>query len=211
MDSGRGEEASDHTYRLLPIPQEPQGPAAGEAREGVVLPAAGGQWDQPAQVVQPAPGQPWGAPPQGADHQDAERTQLIAPYGASDADRTQLLPPQAPQAPQPQQPQQPQSDGTQVLPPYQPQSGAAARQPLPPEQSFGTPVPSPPATPPVPPGQPPMPAAAPFAIRPGTPADNPAPQPGEGAAAATQQLPRYEEPAVQQQPGQQPVIGGRGR
>ncbi len=221
MHSGRGEEASEGTYRPLPIPREPHVPVVAEAREGVVLPAPGESWEQQATAVQPAPGEPWGAqgphapaqpqlPPAADDSEatrlmapygqqppvhgsDGERTQLLAPYGqqpaapGSDGEKTQLL------APYGQPPAAPGSDGerTQLLAPYQqPQAEAAdaarqARQPLPPEQQFHAPVPPLPSAAPAPAAPPPMPTAAPFAIRPGTPGD----QPHVDSARPTQSLP----------------------
>ncbi|MCQ4080716.1 hypothetical protein NGB36_08895 [Streptomyces sp. RB6PN25] len=226
MQSGRGDQASDGTYRPLPIPREPQTPAVPEAREGVVLPAHGEQWDGPTQVVQPAVGQPWGPSAQSADapqpqqpaahpqmahphaQADGEATQLIAPYGqvhdqgygaghGSDAEKTQLI------SPYQQQAQQPVEHTQQLRPP--------ARMPLPPEQEFRAPVPPLPEQPPAPPPSPPMPQAAPYAIRPGAPGDHPSVPLGHqqetavlGRAAATQQLPRIDEAWQSQSQSQSP-------
>jgi hypothetical protein len=120
---------------------------------------------------------------------DADRTQLIAPYGAGqDSEHTQLLTPYG-------------APSTDLVP-------QGPGQPLPPEQNYDAPVPPLPQSPPpgggarhradpgaaaaAQQGQPPRPAGAPFAIRPGAPGDSPSPAPFEDAAPATQQLPRMD-------------------
>ncbi|MDI5965074.1 hypothetical protein [Streptantibioticus silvisoli] len=191
-------------------------------------------------------GQPGAQPMPGAD---ADRTQLIAPYGQQqmpggqqqmpnaqqmpgDADRTQLLAPYGQQQMPDAQQQMPGQHGgqpmsgddanrTQMLAPYTGHSAELvpqqpeSRAPLPPEQQFNAPVPPMPQAPP-PGGQqegqqyaPPMPGGAPFAIRPGAPGDQPVAYGQDGAAPATQQLPRFQDdwqqgggpqPSQQQQP-----------
>lgn len=138
---------------------------------------------------------------------DADQTRMMAPYGqqqpaGGDADHTQLLAPYNGQS-------------VDLLP--QPEE---TRQPLPPEQEFHAPVPPIPQSPPpgIPPEyqqqqsyQPPMPSGAPFAIRPGTPAEDAAQQFGQGdPAPATQQLPRFGDggwPPAQQQQMPQEAVG----
>ncbi len=131
-----------------------------------------------------------GAQPSG----DADRTQLLAPYGGDlptggqDADSTQLLAPYA-------------GHGADLPP------GDGTRQPLPPEQRFNAPVPPlPTGEPPRPdePQAPPMPSGAPYAIRPGAPADQASA--AYDAAPPTQRLPRVED---QWQQGA-PPSGGSG-
>ncbi|PWI45908.1 hypothetical protein [Streptomyces sp. ICBB 8177] len=100
MHSGQGDEASENTYRPMPLPDEPRPPAASEVRQGVVFPAHGDPWQPPAEdrwaqpgadatrpvapAAQPAAGQPWGEqrpmPPQADD--SAEATRLLTPYGS---------------------------------------------------------------------------------------------------------------------------------
>ncbi|MEU4091004.1 hypothetical protein [Streptomyces sp. NPDC026673] len=144
-----------------------------EVHEGVVLPADGGIPGPGATAAWgtgPASGQPWGeqpqpySPPQ-QSFPDTDATQFFPPY-------PQAQPPMPPMpAHEPQhhavQPQQP------PAPQFQPGPVADATQVLPPY---------------------PMPDAAPYGIRPGTPAE----------ADATQHLPRFED---QQAPAPAPGYG----
>ncbi|AEW94746.1 hypothetical protein SCATT_23750 [Streptantibioticus cattleyicolor NRRL 8057 = DSM 46488] len=162
----------DGTYRPLPIPREPHVPAARDAREGVVLPAQGDSWEQPAPVVQPAAGRPWGdAPPPAAPPgqppfppgHGAPTQPGIPAQGPADADATRVLTPYGTPPPPSAD-----SEKTQFIPPFQDagdQADATRRllsRPLPPEQRFEAPVPPLPAGPPTVP-------SVPFAVRPGVP------------------------------------------
>src|SRR5256885_16542415 len=99
MQSGRGDQVSDGAYRPLPIPREPQTPAVPEAREGVVLPAQGEQWNGQPQgaplaggegMVQPVAGQPRG-PLTGAAQ--AAPPQQPAAHASADGEATRPIPP----------------------------------------------------------------------------------------------------------------------
>ncbi|MBY8884882.1 hypothetical protein K7472_08475 [Streptomyces sp. PTM05] len=100
MHSGQGDEASENTYRPMPLPDEPRPPAASEVRQGVVFPAHGDPWQPPAEDrwaqpgadatrpatpgAQPAAGRPWGEPQPTPPQPDegAEATRLLTPYGS---------------------------------------------------------------------------------------------------------------------------------
>ncbi len=174
-------------------PQHPQPDAQATQLLGPYDPGAGrpdGPYGDPYAGGYDQYGNP-GGPPSG----DADKTQMMPPYGqqppaGQDADRTQLLAPYA-------------GHTADLVP-----QGPDVRQPLPPEQQFGAPVPPLPQSQPPqhrrrPPHeqpaaapqdqQPPMPPGAPFAIRPGTPADPPPAYDQPAPPAATQQLPRMDD------------------
>ncbi|MFK0292954.1 hypothetical protein ACIQU6_21110 [Streptomyces sp. NPDC090442] len=134
---------------------DPQDPAAGPAREGIVLPAGGGDAWPPDQQAAPPAGQPWGQP-------WGPGQQPPAPHGPGQ-------PGAAPGGPQPHG--QTPSYGY----PPAPQAPAA---PHPPQYGFPPPSPGPSPTPPMPAAPPPMPPQA------GPPAAGPMP-PNASAAEAT--------------------------
>ncbi|GAA2663870.1 hypothetical protein [Streptomyces lunalinharesii] len=147
---------------------DPQNSAAGPAREGVVLPAGGGDAWAPDQQVAPPAGQPWGQP-WGPGQQPPAQQLGAAPAGPQTYGQGVGYP--AAQSPAAQSP-----DPHGAAPYAQP----AAQQPLPPQHQ-GFPPPSQ--------GQPPMPAAPPAmppqAPPPGPPAAGPLPPVAADSGAAT--------------------------
>ncbi|MGD3106906.1 hypothetical protein [Streptomyces sp. YGL11-2] len=131
---------------------DPQNPAAGPAREGVVLPASGGDGWAPDQQAAPPAGQPWGQPwgpgQQPPAQQPGYEQGQPQPYGQAPGHGFPSAPspglhPAAPApAPLPEAQQQPAAS----LPP-QNQGFPQGQQSLPPMPS------APPATPPQAPGQ----------------------------------------------------------
>ncbi|WP_438486420.1 hypothetical protein [Streptomyces sp. S186] len=134
---------------------DPQNSAAGPAREGIVLPAGGGDAWAPEQQAAPPAGQPWGQP-----------------WGPGQQ-------PAAPQAPaQPgSTPGGPQPYGQHAAQGYPAAQHPAAQPPV-----TQQPPPMPAAAPPMPPQAPQQPAPAPQA---GPPAAGPLPPPAGGPEATT--------------------------
>jgi hypothetical protein len=210
---------------VQPAPGQPWGtPQGGEATQ---LLTPYGQQSEATQLLTPYGQQPEATQPPAPHGQDSEATQLLPHYAQQseasyhhESEATQLLTPygqQAQAAPGGEVPAPgAESEKTQLIAPIRqqpaelPQQPAELRQPLPPEQQFQAPVPPPPAQPPAAGVEaPPMPSAAPYAIRPGAPGDQPPQErtqlltPQQPAAAATEQLPRYDESWQQsQQPPQ---------
>ncbi|MYT33211.1 hypothetical protein [Streptomyces sp. MspMP-M5] len=164
---------------------DPQNSAAGPAREGIVLPAGGGDAWAPEQQAAPPAGQPWGQP-WGPGRQPAAPQAPAQPEGAPGGPQ-----PYGQHAAQGYPAAQPPAAQQQMPPQQPPHQGF----PQPPQGQPQTP-PMPAAAPPMPPQAPPQPAPAPQA---GPPAAGPLPpaagRPGPGA------LPPQNAPyAGQQQP-----------
>ncbi|WP_369358198.1 hypothetical protein [Streptomyces sp. cg2] len=165
---------------------DPQNSAAGPAREGVVLPAGGGDAWAPEQQAAPPAGQPWGEP-WGPGRQPAAPQAPAQPAGTPDG--PQQYGQHAPQgypAAQPPTAQQPPYQGVPQQPQGQPQT-----------------PPMPAAAPPMPPQAPQQPAPAPQA---GPPATGPLP-PAAGGPEATTVLHLGGRSAQQPAPAGEPGAG----
>ncbi|MFF2812766.1 hypothetical protein ACFVT2_37470 [Streptomyces sp. NPDC058000] len=172
---------------------DPQNSAAGPAREGIVLPAGGGDGWAPDQQAAPPAGQPWGQPwgpgqqppEQPAAGQPGSAPGGPQPYGQVPAPGYPAAPPQAqtptplgaaplPQPAAQQQPLPPQNQGFPPAPQGQPQMPQMPQMPAAPPQV------GPPAAGPLPPSSTDSEATTviPFGSQPGQPA--PAGQPAPG-------------------------------